>query len=156
MLPALATVHDLEARLGLDPDTLVDAEKSRAQAALDDVSTLVRYEARQEWVDANGEPDAPYVVVRIVLGAALRTYRNPDSELSQTAGPYTRTLKASEVSSLLTEAEKAIIRGYRPPNGNALWTLRTTRGECADTTLWLEDTYGCELFPIGSIDNPWR
>lgn len=155
MLAALATVHELEARLGLDPSTLADADLARAQAALDDVSALVRYETNRDFVDGAGVPNAPAVVVRIVLGAALRNYRNPDGEIVQGTGPFTRTLKAAEVSALLTDAEKSILRTYRPVS-NDLWTQRTTRGEDGDITYFMEDTYGCELWPIGYVDQPWR
>lgn len=156
MLPALASVHDLEARLGLDPDTLTGAEKSRAQAALDDVSALVRFESRKDWIDAGGALMAvPNVLVRITLGAALRSWRNPEGLTTETAGPFTRTIKDTEIGSLLTEPEKLIIRRYRPVI-NQLWTQPTTRQENADSTLWLEDQFGAELFPIGYIDEWWR
>lgn len=155
-MPALAEVSDLEARLGLDADTLTGADRVRAQAALEDASALVREETRQDWVDPDDPTliTAPAPLVRVVLGAAMRTYRNPDAEISQTTGPFSRTLKASEVGVYLTPSEIAIVRRYRKePAG--LWTQSTTRGEDEDTTLYMEDTYGCELFPIGTIDKPW-
>ncbi|MET9262406.1 hypothetical protein [Amycolatopsis sp. NPDC004079] len=155
MLPALADLGDLEARLGLDPDTLAGPEKSRAQAALDDASALVREETRQDWVDPlTGEVAAPAPLVRVVLGAALRTYRNPDAEISQTLGPFARTLKAAEVGVYLTPPELAIVRRYRKET-TGLWTQGTTRGEHWDSTLYAEDQFGCELFPVGTVDKPW-
>lgn len=155
MLPALATVNDLEARLGLDADTLTGADLVRAQAALDDASALVREEARRDWVDTDGTTiTAPAAVIRVVLGAALRNYRNPESEISQTVGPFSRTIRASETGVYLTSAELEIVRRYRQ-NPSTLWTLRTTRGEDADSTLYMEDSFGCELFPIGTVDKPW-
>jgi hypothetical protein len=155
MLPALATVNDLEARLGLDADTLAGPERARAQAALDDASALVREETRQDWVDpVTTDITAPAPLVRVVLGASLRTYRNPDSEISQTIGPFSRTLKAAEVGVYLTPAELAIVRRYRKES-TGLWTQRTTRGEDWDSTLYVEDDFGCELFPIGTVDKPW-
>lgn len=154
MLPALAEVSDLEARLGLDAESLTGADLTRAQAALDDASALVREETRADWVDPADLITAPAPLVRVVLGAALRTYRNPDAEISQTVGPFSRTLKSSEVGVYLTPSELAIVRRYRKePTG--LWTQRTTRGEDADSTLYLEDNYGCELLPVGTIDKPW-
>jgi hypothetical protein len=153
MLLALATVADLEARLGLDADTLAGAERVRAQAALDDASTLVREEARQEWV-TGGTITAPAVVIRVALGAALRNYRNPESEIHQVVGPFARTIKATETGVYLTTAELGIVRRYRK-TATTLWAQRTTRGEDADSTLYLEDSFGCELFPVGTLDKPW-
>jgi hypothetical protein len=157
MLPALASVSELEARLGLDPNALTGADKSRAQAALDDVSTLVRFESRKDWVDKiTGKlVTVPIVLGRITLGAALRAWRNPEGLTTETAGPFTRTIKDTEIGSLLTEPEKVIIRRFRPVI-NQLWTQPTTRQENADSTLFLEDQFGAELFPIGYIDEWWR
>lgn len=155
MLPALANVADLETRLGLDEDTLTGPDLARAQAALDDASALAREEARRTWVTDTGEVDAPGAVIRVVLGAALRNYRNPEGAISETKGPFSRTLRAAETGVYLTEAEQAIIRRYRPSN-RALWTQPTTRdGEGADT-LWMEDSFGFEPFPIGFVGEPWR
>jgi hypothetical protein len=157
MLPALATVADLEARLGLDPDTLTGADKARAEAALNDASALVRYEARVDWVAEDGlTTTAPDVVVRVVLGAALRDYRNPEGDISQTVGPFSRTIKASEVGVYLTDAEREIVRRYRPTDTGGLWTLRTERDHPYEDTYWMEDSFGFELFPIGFVDQPWR
>lgn len=154
MLPALASVEDMEARLALDSGSLTGVDRIRAQKALDDASALVRDEARLDWISSDGTVTAPDVIVRVVLGAALRTYRNPDSEISQTAGPFARSLKASEVGTYLTEAEKELCRRFRPAGG--LWTLPTERDGPSDTTYWMEDSFGFELFPIGFQDEPWR
>lgn len=159
MLPAFATVQDLEARLGLDVGTLTGADKGRAQAALDDASALVREEARRDWVVTDPDTEdvtitAPASVIRVVLGAALRNYRNPEAEISQTVGPFNRTVKAAETSVYLTPAELEIIRRYRQTN-STLWALRTTRNEKSDNTLFAEDSFGCELFPVGTVDKPW-
>jgi hypothetical protein len=155
MLPALAPLSELEARLGLDAGTLAGAEKVRAQAALDDASTLVRDETRQSWVAPDGATiTAPAPLIRVVLGAARRNQTNPDAEIAQTVGPYNRTLKADEVSVYLTDAEIAIVRRYCKES-TGLWTQRTTRGERWDSTLYLEDNLGFELFPVGTEDKPW-
>jgi hypothetical protein len=163
MLPAFATVADLEARLGLAIGSLTGPERARAQAALDDASALVRAEARRTWVvitqDIDGNDvytltDVPDVIVRVTLGAALRNFQNPDDRvISETVGPFSRTLRYSEHGVYLTDAELAIIRRWRPSRGG-LWTLPTYRDDAFDTTLFMEDTYGCELFPVGSSDDP--
>lgn len=85
MLPALATVADLEARLG---HTITDAgERERAQALLNDASTLVRFEAGQSWVDENGALTAvPDLAVTITCQAALRGWYNPAGVESEQLG----------------------------------------------------------------------
>lgn len=156
MLPALAALNELEARLGLDADTLSGAELARAQATLDDASALVREETRQDWVDPDHPTliTAPAPLIRVVLGLALRVYRNPEALISESVGPFSRTVKAAEVGVYLTPAELAIVRRYRKETVG-LWTQSTTRGENADSTLYVEDQFGQELFPIGTIDKPW-
>ena len=76
MLPPLATITDLEARLGhpiTDP-----AEQARANALLADASALVRFEANQTWVDDDGDLAAvPDLAVTITCQAALRGWFNP-------------------------------------------------------------------------------
>lgn len=153
MLPALASVEDLEARLGLDPDTLVDANLARARAALADASALVRMEARRTWVDDDGVltvvPDA---VVRVVLGAAQRNYTNPDAVVQESAGPFARRLAESATGVYLTQAEVDIVRRFRPAGGE-LWTLRTERDGDESNTIWYQDTFGSEWFPLASTDD---
>lgn len=155
--PALAEVSELEARLGLDAETLTGADLARAKAALADASALVRDEARREFTDDDGNLVVPDAVRRVVLGAALRTYRNPEGELSQTVGPFRRDLKASEVGVYLTDAERDIVRRYRPTPSGGVWSLSYTRdGDDVSDTLWLDDSYGFEPFPIGSVSQPWK
>lgn len=154
MLPALATLGDLEHRLGLDENTLQGADQRRAEAALDDASALVRDEARRTWVGTTGELEGvPDVVHRVVLGAAYRNYVNPEAVLTETAGPFSRTIKQTDTGVYLTEAEIVIVRRFRP-TGGGLWTQKVYRDDDAESTLFLEDSYGCELFPVGSIDDP--
>jgi len=153
MLPALAAVSDLEARLGLDPQTLAGPNFARARAALVDASALVRLEARRTWVDENGAltvvPDA---IVRVVLGAAQRTYTNPDAVIQDSAGPFARRLRESETGVYLTQAEVEIVRRFRPAGGE-LWTLRTQRDEEEMGTIWYQDSFGFDYFPLASTDD---
>lgn len=83
-LPPLATVAELETRLGLDTGTLADTDLARATAAIADASTLVRVQGRVPWVDATGNPIAPDAVVVVVLQVALRVYNNPNGYTSET------------------------------------------------------------------------
>ena len=153
MLPALAPVTELEARLGLDPDTLQDADLGRARAALADASALVRMEARRTWVDAAGALTAvPDAIVRVVLGAARRGYTNPDAVVQDTVGPFARRIAESETGVYLTAAEIDICRRFRPAGGE-LWTLRTERDGDQVNTIWYQDTFGSEWFPLASGDD---
>lgn len=150
-LPPLATVADLEARLGrsvTDPD-----EVARADAALADASTLARLEGRQDWWTAEGGLTVPAAVVTVVLTAAKREVTNPDQVISDTVGPFTRRRADGTTTGVyLTEGEKAIVRRYRATSPG-LWTQPTTRRPVGDDTVWFEDTFGAELFPLGSADD---
>lgn len=152
----LATLDQLEIRLGLDPGTLAGTDQARAQAALVDASALVRGEAQRDFVTETGELDAPDAIVRVVLGAALRNYRNPEAETSHTVGPFRRDIKVSDTGVYLTDAEIEIARRYRPRTHGGLWTLSTTRDEDVSDTQWVWDQYGTEPFPIGSRSQPWK
>lgn len=153
MLPALATVPDLEARLGLDPNTLTETNLGRARAALADASALVRLEARQTWVDSTGALTAvPDAIVRVVLGAAQRNYTNPDAAIQESAGPFARRLSETDTGVYLTRAELDIVRRFRPAGGE-LWTLRTQRDEDEANTIWYQDSFGVEWFPLASTDD---
>jgi hypothetical protein len=154
MLPALASVSDLEARLGLDPETLTDGELARARAALADASALVRLESGKTWVDDLGVLTAPDALIRVTLSAAQRNYVNPDGIVQETVGPFARRLSDQSTGVYLTKEELAVVRRFRPASG--LWTLRTQRDECSDGTVWYEDSFGCELFPLaGEDDRVW-
>lgn len=153
MLPALASVTDLEARLGLDPNTLKDGDLARARAALADASALVRMEARQSFLDeATGANTAPDAVIRVVLGAAQRNYVNPDSVVQETVGPFVRRLAEESTGVYLTKAELEIVRRFRP-SGGGLWSLTTTRDEDISNTIWYQDSFGTEPFPLASADD---
>jgi hypothetical protein len=85
LLPALATVADLAARIPGDIAPGDDAD--RAAALLIDASTLVRFEAGVDWVDDQGNlADVPDIAVTITLAAATRAYFNPAGAESQQLG----------------------------------------------------------------------
>jgi hypothetical protein len=154
MLPALATLADFEARL--KPRVLSTDEETRASAALDDASAIVREESRRDWVDDNGQPDAPDILVRIVLKAALRDFNNPNSLASETEseGPYSRsvTYAAGTTNVALTAEDLEIVRRYRPRDKRPLWTLSTTRGREDLRTIYATDQYGVPI-PLYSEDD---
>lgn len=110
-LPALAPVSGLEVRLGLAVGSISGADLARAQAALVDVSAIVRQEAGMDWIDPD-DPTAvitPDTVAAVVLQAVKRAYENPEN-LSQESlgGDYAST--KSLVGIYLTEDEKTIVR----------------------------------------------
>lgn len=104
-LPSLATVPDMEARLG---HTIDDPnEQVRAQALLDDASALIRFEANRTWMDDTVDPPVlgavPDFVVSLTAQAALRGWYNP-------AGIESAQLGAVSVrygGAWLTSAERA-------------------------------------------------
>lgn len=114
MLPAFATVDDLEAR---DVDV---SDAVRAQAALDDSSTLIRVVAGTSWVsdDAVDWGDlADYHqdnIIRICIEAAKRSLDNPDRLVSETQSvgdaSHAKTYAATSSDVYLTAAEKKQIR----------------------------------------------
>ena len=79
MLPSLATIADMEARLGHPIDD--QDERTRAQALLDDASALIRFEANMTWMDETVDPAVlgvvPDFVVALTVRAALRGWFNP-------------------------------------------------------------------------------
>lgn len=79
MLPSLATVEDMEARIG---HAIAEAgERGRAQALLDDASAIIRYAANEDWMDDTEDPPVlgavPDFVVSLTCLAALRGWYNP-------------------------------------------------------------------------------
>lgn len=144
-LPALAPLDALEARLGRG--TLVEPQKTQAQAALADASELVRAETNQSWVADTGLVTAPAVVITITLQAALRVVRNPDGLISETAGPFSRRLADDEVGAYLTADEIAVLARYRATTTSGLWAQPTTRGEGCQPLGFLRDQYGGDPIP---------
>jgi hypothetical protein len=49
----------------------------------------------------------------------------------------------------LTDGELKILR--RATGRRGLWTQPVTRGDCYPNTVFLEDSFGCELFPVDTI-----
>jgi hypothetical protein len=109
-MPALATVADLEVRLGVDVGSLAGADLARAEAALADVSAVVREEAGKTWVDDDDVTiTAPASALAVVYAASLRIYRNPDGFVSENlGGSYSYSYGDSEA--ILTDTERALIR----------------------------------------------
>lgn len=149
MLPALADLAALSARV---PGGIPAEDEARAQSALEDASALVRDECGRDFVDDEGELDAPAAVVRVVLGVARRDFMNPDGARSdtETVGPHSRTMVRpdDQTGLYLTDQERAICHKYRPGAGGGLRTISTTRADGpALDTIWVDMPYG-ERFPL--------
>jgi hypothetical protein len=85
MLPPLATLAQFEARIAR---TLTDqTDIDRANALLEDASSLVRFEAGEDWVDEAGALAAvPDVATTITLSASVRAWYNPAQVQSEQLG----------------------------------------------------------------------
>lgn len=144
MLP-LADVPDLEARLGR---VFTGDEIGRVNAVLDDASALVRDEAGRTWIDPDTDSltAVPGSVRAVVLRAAERAMRNPQGFSAESAGDYSYQRTNVEPGVYLTDAERAIVRKAIGRTG--LWTQPVTRGDDYLHTVWGEDQFGCELFPL--------
>lgn len=130
MLPSLATVAELQARVGTIDD------EDRAQAALDDASAAVRAETGRTWVDDDDELTAvPDIAKAVVLAAAARRWRNPDGFSSETIDDYTYR-RPSGATELLTEGE---VRQLRSLKAGGISTMQMYRfdEEAADTE-WVD------------------
>lgn len=142
---ALADISDIEARLG---KVFTGDEATRVEALLDDASALVRDEAGITWTD----PDTgqltlvPGSVRAVVLRSVERAVRNPQGFSAESAGDYSYQRTNVEPGVYLTDGERQIIR--RAIGRTGLWTQPVTRGDDHLATVWAEDSFGCELFPL--------
>lgn len=125
-LPALASVADLDARLPAELSSAGD--ESRAQAALDDASALIRDEAGVTWVDAMSVLlTVPDIVVTITLEVARRALNRSftygaENEDSRDSGLF---LKADE---------KRRLAAYSVVGSSGIWSVPT-------------DVYGINWYP---------
>lgn len=148
---ALAAVQDVESRLGR---SLAEGETGRVVALLEDASALVCDVAGRDWID----PDTghlttvPGTIRAVVLRMVERAIRNPHGFSAEAAGDYSYQRTNVEPGIYMTKAEEAIIR--RAVGRRGLWTQPVTRNELHRETVWFEDSYGCELFPVDTYYGP--
>lgn len=143
MEPPLVSTQDLAYRVGRQFD---DSELNHVEALIDDVSALVRDEAGTTWIDPETGQVAgvPASVRAVVLRVAERVVTNPDNLRQESSGDYSYSYRDASLD--LTASDRRIIR--RAMGRTGLWTQPVERdGDCG-TTLWAEDSYGCELFPL--------
>ena len=104
MSEPLAMVSDLEIRLKVEVGSLAGVDLTAAETYLQDATVLVLAVGNPTWTPES-VPDA---VKRVVIGCALRTYRNPDGFTSENyGGAYSYTMP--ETTGYLTEDELEII-----------------------------------------------
>lgn len=106
--PALATLTDLSAR-GVDT-----SDASRAQAALEDVSSLIRVETSPEdWVDADGDLESvPDAVVAICCRVTARLMTHGDTDVLQRESleEWSATYRDTASDLLITPGERKTLR----------------------------------------------
>ena len=123
--PPLATVDAFEARLGR---TLDGADRARAQAALEDASSLARDVASTTYLDQTAvRTPVPGPIRSVVLAAARRAFDNPNGYASENLGSYSYSRDAafSRGGVYLTAEEKRTIR--RAANRLGIGTLQIRR-----------------------------
>lgn len=149
LLPPLADVADLEVRLDR---TFTDAEGPRIEALIDDVSAMVRLVAGKTWVDPLDATQviAPDIVRVIVLRAAARYINNPGGFSAESAGDYSYQRNGLDERGglFLTDEEIGWLKKVAGRLG--LWHQPLTRNDLwASKGVFLEDSFGFELFPVG-------
>ena len=110
MLPLLAEVADLEARLGADVD-----DETKAEALLDYASALVRKHVGELWVDEEGAlTELPDGVRQVVVEMVARAVANPlgVTQAQETVGPFSNGVTFGQDAHqriYLTKADKTIL-----------------------------------------------
>jgi Phage protein Gp19/Gp15/Gp42 len=150
-LPPLAEVVDLERRLGRTFDD--DVELAEVESALDEASAIIRTEAGHSFVspDDPSVSTAPTIVRQVCIRMVERKIRNPDGYSSESAGDYSyqRNGVGADGGLYLTDTE---LRWIRKAGGNqGIWTMPVTRDDRYWEHVFAEDSFGCELFPIGNL-----
>lgn len=152
MLPAFASLQQLGARI---PGGITSSDEARAQADLDDASTLIREEAGKTWVDDQDEivEDLPDIIVTLTMRVARRAFENPEglTQHSESIEGYSesQSFAASSTNSelYLTADERRLVRkaaGKRP-----LWAQSTTRGDLETPNVRCGDGNAKKPLPAG-------
>jgi hypothetical protein len=115
---------ELESRLGLAEGTLEAEDRTRAERALQDATTLALAEVTSTRATA-WRVNAPAVVELVVLKAARREYENPQGFATESLGDH--SVGISETSGVyLTGRELAQIRrAASGRSGGFVGTIRT-------------------------------
>ena len=117
-LPLLASISDLEARVGA-----ID-EVARVESLLRYASNLVRAEGNRRWDD----DDPPEELVEVVVGMVERAQDNPDGVTQDTTGPFSVSFGPDAAQRIyLTKSDRAIIRSV-PGGGATAFTVPQRTG----------------------------
>jgi hypothetical protein len=127
MSDALATVADLETRLGVAVGSLAGADLARALANIADASELVRDVAGmagRQWTAPAGVKPAPLSVQVVVVVAAKRTYENPSGYAGESVGPYSWQADQTAIGPYLTDRERKTVElaAQRANAAGGTWT----------------------------------
>lgn len=130
---ALVSVEQFQIRLGRD---VLDEERQRVEAILEDTSVIAMSAARTSWVPEK----VPSDVAAVILSAALRTFKNPDRYVQQQIGDYSARVDRSEFANgLFTKAELDILERNSESSDlefGSFGTMDRTRDE-----VWSHDRY---------------
>ncbi|WP_275462067.1 hypothetical protein [Streptomyces noursei] len=144
--PSLATIEELQARLGRP---LESDEVPLATAALADASALVRSYGLP-WADPAAAPD---VAVSITLAAAERRVRNPEGYRMEMEGSYQYQLPASAPTGVaLTKSEIALLTQLSGRGG--LVSVEVQRPVTVDDTWYAPVAGTSERLPWGVPGDP--
>lgn len=113
----LATVAELEARLGVPAGSLVAEDLARATADLDDASIVVAAYGDRNWTDADGAHPIPAAAHVVVLRLARRMWDNPEGLSYEALGDH--TMSRATAATFLTAEERALVAGDAGSAGNA-------------------------------------
>lgn len=126
-LPSLATLDDLEVRLGQPV-----ADPGQAQALLDYASALIRGYAKRTWVDGDDAlTDVPDGVPQVCVEMVFRAVTNPSGATQDTTGPFSVSFGPDAAQRIyLSRSDKAILR----PGSQQAFTIDPTppRPEASD------------------------
>lgn len=142
---ALASIPDLEARMGQNVDT------ARAQAAIDDASSLIHLATNNVWiVDGALVAGIPGVALTVCCAAARRILDNPDLVTAEQIGHANFTYADSSNEAFLKKAELTAVRKAAGISLIGTITLESpypTRYELTDLYVSVEGTD--EMLPFG-------
>lgn len=103
-MPGLIAISDLDAR------QVSYADSAQAQAAIEDASAVARA-CVEPIFDEVDTPDAPAVVVAVVVGMVRRALTNPSGFAQESLGDYSYATGGGGVATLLpTAREKRLLR----------------------------------------------
>lgn len=157
-LPALATLEQFAARL---PGGVSEDDETRAQAALEDASALIRSAAGgTTWTTTNDADEVvladnlPDVIVMICIAAARRAYVNPEGIRAESPGGYSVTYADSSADIYLTREERRRVRAAAGRNG--LGVIPLSRGP-VETSTYVDVVGSDKPLPVdlpGRVDDP--